>query len=268
MASVEQGSAEYLTQHNWESPYLSGMPGWEELIKRREVYSPKQLTLILEDARRFLCTEPGEHLRERQAYSQDWLGWWIEYFRERTTWRMKELLPSEKVATVAQVRGKLLLANVYTDSGLITGAGLEGTPGHRSAVGHMAKHVRGVVIGFEQDGYMQGKARKSPFLSLAIRMSMWAQIPEVSVVTVLPEIQDGIDISSHYLSLHHQIGARYSFGSADDPHLSEKIARGDKADFLLIPNLDSPRTSDRVRRLLDSPFADTDSLPELGDDFL
>lgn len=264
MLGVEQIGSEYLSQKNWESPYLDGMPKWQELIDQQSVYSPRQLVLILQDARRFLSTEPGEHLRDRQKYSQEWLGWWIEYFERNTTWRMNEVVSNNAVSSIDNVRQKLLFADLRNDSGLLTGAGMEGTPGHLSAIDHMAKNVRGVVIGLEQDSYMLGKPRKYPLLNLAVRLSMWAQHPKVNVVTVLPEKSGGVETSLHYLEINQKMGTRYSFGSADDPYLSEKIRRGDKADFLVIPNLDSPRTSDRVRRLLDSQFSNMEELFELS----
>ena len=48
----------------------------------------------------------------------------------------------------------------------------------------------------------------------------------------------------------YQTGAKYHFATHGEPHLEEKIKRGKKASFCIIPRLNSPSTTDGVERAI------------------
>lgn len=112
------------------------------------------------------------------------------------------------------------------DTGMLFVAGAEGHKGHVWAARYMANIVPVTIWGFEQPEYMRRKARKAPFLSLPLRLSMWFYKPLLNHLTVLPLNESSTSDNDHYNELFMRSGARYFFVHEKDPYLTEKLGRG------------------------------------------
>lgn len=181
-------------------------------------------------------------LKWRQQFTQQWLGWWRKYLGGMNAVAKGALLPIEAVEGY-------LVENEFNHAGALFAAGCEGTMAHRKAVDYIVKNVTPLVLGFERDEYMRGKPRKEPFLPLQIRLYMWQHYLQGGVLTVLPERLAEVSVHDHYLHLFQLTGARFSFATLGDPHLYEKIGRGEAAHFTRIPIFRSAHTTDHVSRL-------------------
>jgi len=138
----------------------------------------------------------------------------------------------------------------------------------------MSNHVDHPILLLERDWYAKSGPRKGRFIDLRAGVSMWAHFNPRIIVSVLPEIPKGVDLSIHYKSLFDRTGADYCFASESGPLCWEKIARGKLALFTRIPGVSIQHTTDKVERLgpdddLDGWLNTTDlvskMLPDLED---
>ena len=134
-------------------------------------------------------------------------------------------------------------------SGVLFAGGLEGHVGHRFAVDWLQLHVASSVILFEQDQYLEGKARGAAFLPLEAWASMWSYYSPHLIISVLPPKSSDISDKDHYQRLFNLTGADYCFADESDPNRDEKRARGKPASFTLIPHYPTLRTTFRVQKL-------------------
>jgi len=231
--------SEYLKQFGLE---LIKSFSLQEILESGEPIDRKTLSEFLTRANQFLTTEPGPHLTQRREYSTDWLKWWVEYIKVAGIDRRPALL-----LPINRIRRYI---DPDTRSGVLFAGGLEGHRGHLWAVNWMLSFVKPILL-FEQDEYLAGKDRQAPFLPLAVRISMWSRYSPDLTISVLPQRNPAVTESEHYKALFDATGADYCFVTEGDPHQEEKRARGKDANFTLIPNLFTPRTTERVQKLLE-----------------
>jgi len=231
--------SEYLKQFGSE---LIKSYSWQEILESGEPIDRKTLSEFLIRANHFLTTEPGPHLTQRREYSTDWLKWWVAYIKVAgTDKRPALLLPVNRIRSYV---------DPDTPSGVLFAGGLEGHPGHLWAVKWMLFFVKPVLL-FEQDEYLAGKDRQAPFLPLEVRLSMWSHYSPDLTISVVPQRNPAVTESGHYKSLFDATGADYCFVTDGDPFAEQKMARGKPASFTLIPNLLTPRTTERVQKLFE-----------------
>jgi hypothetical protein len=235
----------YFTQRDCDfRQYLPPECTWQEMIRTGEVIEPETLIKILLLAKNFLITAPGPNRAARSELVPPWYDQW---------WRL--ILDSQpekkKLRPFTQVKPYLTENSLVDHSGVLFVAGAEGHEGHLHAASYMKENVLCTILAFEQDSYFTivGKERGAPFLPLEVRLSMWHYSPSVDLLTVLPERMLGVPEDEHYQALFEQLGARYCFAEAIDPNCEEKIARGEKVSFLVIPHLPVAPTTDRVEHL-------------------
>jgi hypothetical protein len=231
--------SEYFKQFGLE---LVKGSSWQEILESGEPIDRKTLSEFLIRANEFLTTEPGPHLAQRREHSTDWLTWWIEYIKvARIDRRAALLLPINRIRRYV---------DPDTPSGVLFAGGLEGHSGHLWAVNWMLSFTKPILL-FEQDEYLAGKDRQTPFLPLAVRISMWSHYKPDLIISVLPQRNPALPESDHYKTLFDATGADYCFVTEGDPNQEEKRARGKDANFTLIPNLFTPRTTERVQKLFE-----------------
>lgn len=242
----------YFTQKDLLHRYPDLLPSnssWPEMMERKEIFSPKILFAILQQAKEFLMNEPGLYKTDRQNLAPLWFDYWEELIKEKIGQREKaksnfvqglHLIQFNKVKSFLEGEGR--------DGGVLFVAGAEGHYGHVQAAKFMKMLVDTVVWAFEQDSYISAKDRRAPFLPLPVRLSMWDYFG-IDIVTVSPEKDVNIPVNDHYKSLFDNLGAKYCFATEDDPNLDLKIQRGELALFLVIPKVRVETTTDRVQKL-------------------
>ena len=221
--SVEQ-TENYL--HSFESEALPTIT-WQEILDKGIVFAPDNVLTTLKEAEELLITHPGPNLERRKVLAPEWFGYWKNLLTASPYESDKGLVTSkDKLVKFEKLSG--LLETKYRDenTGMIFVAGAEGHKGHVHAAKYMAGVVPVTIGGFEQDEYMQRKARKAPFLSLQLRLSMWFYEPTITHLTVLPRNVQDIPDNDHYNELFLNSGAKYFFVHEKDPYLTEKLARG------------------------------------------
>ncbi|KKQ43008.1 MAG: hypothetical protein US60_C0009G0011 [Microgenomates group bacterium GW2011_GWC1_37_8] len=211
---------------NFESDALPRVD-WQEMLDNRVVFAPQNILAALKEAEQLLVSHPGPNLERRKVLAPEWFGYWKDLIIA---------LPYESDAGLMSSGDKLvkfedlssLLETRYKDenTGMIFVAGAEGHKGHVHAAKYMAKVVPVTVWGFEQDEYMQRKARKAPFLPLPLRLSMWFYESALTHLTVLPINLSGLPDNDHYNELFLRAGVKYFFVHEKDPNLDVKLARG------------------------------------------
>lgn len=228
---------EYLRNYGKEA---GSTPGWKEIIETGEPIERSELTNFLSSAYLYLATEPGPHLDQRRELSYDWLGWWVRHLNSLSDeTKPSELLPLNEISKYRDEE---------TETGVLFAGGMEGHKGHRNAVDWMSSFVKPVIL-FEQDEYLTQKDRNAPFLPLGVRLSMWSYYSPDLTLSVLPEKNPEVEEGSHYQQIFDMTGADYCFATERDPNQAEKRGRGKEAHFTLIPFLDTPSTTQRVKRL-------------------
>lgn len=233
------------------SEYLShfekdgvNFPSWREILETGEPIDRKTLLDFLTSAKEYLTNEPGPHLAERRQYAYDWLNWWIAFMKAQDMRsRPALLLPIEQIRRYQ---------DPDTKTGVLFAGGMEGHRGHRQAINWMLGFVKPILL-LEQDDYLVSKARKSPFLPLSVRLSMWGYYSPDLRISVLPKRNPEVSERDHYQAIFDKTGADYCFATEGDPYQEEKRARGLPAGFTLIPYTPTAPTTDRVQRL-DSEF--------------
>lgn len=212
---------------------------------------PREVLLdYLIQANRFLTLTQGPNLFTRKEIVPTWLGWWIDFLNKSD--------PNDDCGKIAPIENIHNLLEKGKSSGVLFAAGLEGLVGHRSAVDWMITNVDNLVLILEQENYLAKKDRGAPLLELGARISMWAYYNSRIIVSVGPVKESDISEKDHYQTLFNLTKADYCFATEGDPNLKQKIARGKKADFLVIPFINTPPTSNAVKRLFEDMTADPD----------
>ena len=211
----------------------------DEMLTAGRLQDKTVLIGYLSQALTHLKTEPGPNLEYRQLHADDWVGWWIDYLKNKTNGEAGRLIPFD------QIKNSLI---PKVDYGTLFGGGSEGHAGHRFAIDWMLKFVHPVLL-LERDAYIEGKKRGGPFLDLRARTTMWTLFNPNMTVSVLPEVPEGVNPSAHYKKLFDETGAKYCFASKSDPHVWEKVARGEFQLFTVIPDVNIQSTSDKVEKL-------------------
>ncbi|KKR30838.1 hypothetical protein A2715_01920 [Candidatus Woesebacteria bacterium RIFCSPHIGHO2_01_FULL_39_32] len=212
--------------HSFDSDALPSVD-WQEMLDKRVVFAPQNILAALKEAEQLLVSHPGPNLERRKVLAPEWFGYWkdllIAFPYESDTGLM---FSGDKLVKFEDL--SRLLESRYKDenTGMIFVAGAEGHKGHIHAAKYMASVVPVTVWGFEQDEYMQRKARKAPFLPLQLRLSMWFYEPTVTHLAVLPSNLSGLPDNDHYNELFIMAGVKYFFVHEKDPYLSQKLVRG------------------------------------------
>jgi len=212
--------------HSFESDALPKV-GWQDMLNKRVVYAPQNVLAALKDAEQLLVTHTGPNLARRKILAPEWFGYWKDMLTTFSYESDTGLMSSGDKLVNFDDLSRLLEAR-YKDenTGMLFVAGAEGHKGHIHAAKYMAGVVPVTVWGFEQDDYMQRKARKAPFLSLQLRLSMWFYKSTITHLTVLPRNSQGIPDNDHYNELFIRSGVKYFFVHEKDPYLTQKLARG------------------------------------------
>lgn len=233
---------------DFESAHLPDIT-WNELIAQHKVFAPWVIRQVLQEAKEFLMTEEGPHLDRRKRLSSEWLDPWIDKILPRQTVRGNKIVSSNKIMPIKEIRRYLIESDNYPNSGVLNVAGAEGHQGHLFAARYMADKGFFPIWIFEQNNYFDNKKREAPFLPLELRLSMWACYFKQGIMTVAPYRKEGVSFQDHYQEVFNLTGARYSLATIKDPNLGQKTSRGDYHPDLIIPYIDTARTTDRVRRL-------------------
>lgn len=229
---------EYLKEFNTE---IISNYKWQDMLEENRPVKPLALKYFLGQAERFVTTEPGPNLQVRRDSAPDWLGWWNMFLEFAETEKNKRAI----LAPLNRVN----LAVEDNSAGVLFVGGAEGHGGHRMAVDWVSSYVKPILL-FEQDGYLKVKEREKPFLPLGVRFSMWSYYNPDLVISVIPKKEQGMSDKEHYQEVFNKTGAEYCFATEGDPNQGEKRRRGKQAYFTLVPYLDVPSTSLRVKRLL------------------
>ncbi len=228
-------------------PSLLGDIRYGDMIEQGMILSPSKLSSCLQEAQRFLMTEPGPHLLDRMRTTPDWLGWWIRYL-ENVESSEDLFIPSAKLQTPSCIGQAVSQSD--SSSGLIFMAGAEGTIGHREALNYMSQWVDQPILLIEPEEYMLQKPRGGSLLPIEVRLSMWCHHPSPAYVGMVPARPSEVDINTFYQTVFDETHAQYCFVTAGDPNEDIKRARGETAQFTRIPFFPSPSTSEGVQKLL------------------
>jgi hypothetical protein len=223
---------------------------WPELINQQKVFAPWVVKEVLQEAKEFLITREGKHQARRKELSPEWFDPWIYEILPTQAERGNRLISSINIMPIERVSRYLRDSGYYSFSGVLNVGGAEGHPGHLFCARHMIYKGFYPVWIFEPDEYFDIKVRGAPFLTLDLRLSMWANYFDYGIVTVAPNREQGVSIQTHYQELFNLSGARYSLATRFDPNAEQKISRGDFHPDLIIPYINTPRTTKRVRRLI------------------
>lgn len=262
--SPEIERAEYFT--NFESKVLPKIT-WQEMMEKNVVISPEKALEALKEAYELLTTAPGPNLERRKVLAVGWFNYWQDLLVRFSRCPCGDLVDSgAKLVGFKNLSGFLKDKYGGINTGMLFVAGAEGHEGHVHAAKYMSEMVPVTIWGFEQPEYMKTKERRANFLPLELRLSMWACMPNISHLTVLPLNTSGISDSEHYNDLFKMSGVMYFFAHEKDPNLSEKLLRGKQdlpKEVRTIPDLPTVRTTDRVKRLIpDLTLNEEDSFTE------
>lgn len=240
--------AEYLRFPEYES-----LPKIEvdELVQKHRVFTPGILILVLEKAYEHLSTTDGANLEMRKLWADSWVGWWIEYLKNfpdnggifESTHRLVSPGRLGEVFAGHREAGRT--------SGILLGATMDGTQGHRYAVDWVKNSVVYPAVGIEMAGYFARHPERRPaYFPDAVRLSMIARLGVY--VTPIPNIPVEIEESEFYdIFVRVVVHPDYSFATQGDPNALEKRGRGLMlASFTLIGELAVPHTSEQSAQLM------------------
>jgi hypothetical protein len=250
----------FLTTDSWNSSEILPPLSLHEIIYYGYVYTPSTIRIALIEALNCLNTFPGPNLEFRRQHSEGWLGWWIEelsHYDQPDYYLMKtyNILDFDSIhenlieKRIDDFRGRRIPTIWFV-------AGLEGHEGSRFAIEHVLRSNKiAPYIIFENETYMKGKERKNFFLPLELRLSMYSHyfrkrdnrvILSTNWYSSMPNKQQ----SEMYEYLFNQLHGYICLANADDPQdvLHSKMQRSQFFPTeLLIPHLDVPSTTERVR---------------------
>jgi len=214
--------------YSFESDALPNI-GWQEMLDNRIVFASKNVITALSEAEQLLITHPGPNLERRKILAPEWFGYWKKLLTAFPYESDTGLISSgDKLVKFEDLSALLGIKYRDENTGMVFVAGAEGHKGHVHAAKYMAKVVPVTVWGFEQDEYMQRKARKAPFLPLPLRLSMWFYESALTHLTVLPINLSGLPDNDHYNELFLRAGVKYFFVHEKDPYLEQKLERGNQ----------------------------------------
>src|SRR3989344_8855359 len=213
---------------NFESEALPKIT-WQEMLDKKVVFAPQNVLAALKEAEQLLVTHPGPNFARRKVLAPEWFGYWKDLLKAPQLESGTGLVSSgDKLVKFEDLSS--LLETKYRDenTGMLFVAGAEGHKGHVHAAKYMARVVPVTIWGFEQDEYMQRKARKAPFLPLPLRLSMWFYESALTHLPVLPINLSGLPDNDHYNELFLRAGVKYFFVHEKDPYLEQKLERGNQ----------------------------------------
>jgi hypothetical protein len=210
---------------------------WQEMLREKRILSPVDTLRHLEIAYGYLVNTPGPHIKERLNEADDWLGWWIQFFR-----KFEDTLNEQHVARKLLTLDEVSLRNDECNkAGIITANffanGFEGHPGHRHAADYIISIIENGFTGILLDEAISpGKERGAHFLPLQLRLSMWAyffvydetytkQLKGLSYLSVIPTMPEVEPVNDYYDRIFAQTRAQYHFVAKEDAHFDEKFRR-------------------------------------------
>lgn len=232
------------------------LPEWlpplspDEMLWTGKVIAPAVLRLhLLPEAKDQLLNIEGPH----QSVGQILGAIWMEGIMDRLAQYPDEGVfysMSHKLTTLPELKRRLTIhsSNGRTSGTLFMATG-EGNSGHLWAWDWMHRYVDYPVGLFEPDQYFANNPdRRKPFLPLSIRLSIASHFGLYATVLEPRDKNEPEDI--YYQRMFNLTGAIYSFATYDDPNWVQKTRRGAWANFTLIPDLDTPHTSDAAQKLM------------------
>jgi glycerol-3-phosphate cytidylyltransferase-like family protein len=234
-------SSEYLTNFR---PELSEkqMPSLDHILTTGEPVAKNELIKFLVAANSYLINTPGPNQERRQKLSNSWLKHWINLLinmDDAIHGRIVTIDNLHKIVSQNQSEGE--------STSVLFAGGFEGHIGHVSCLNHMLECINHPIVLLERDEYVGNKERRHPFLPLEVRLSMTAYYSNRLIVSVLPKPDESIESTNHYNEIFQVIGAEYCFAESGDPLATLKRSRGKDAEFTLIPHVDTPSTTERVK---------------------
>lgn len=229
----------------------------EKLFKNEVSIDLPTLILVLHEANTFLTETAGPNQERRRELAPSWLGWWISSLSSAD---QVKIAPG-KIMTLDKL-GEHVVQRSTEEFGVLFMGGGEGTRGHRYAVDWVGNY-RNPILLFEQDGYLEKKARGGSFLPLTVRLSLWSYYNSNILLSAMPEITEGVDENKHYQQMFDRTHADYCFATSSDPNVIAKTQRGKYMGFNVIPDFDSASTTESVMKLMpDIPAFDEETEEE------
>ncbi len=273
---------QFFTVEDWLYPGLLPELPYNDLLSGI-VYTPSTIVNALKYAQHFLENVPGPNLDFRREHTNNWLGWWIKELSKycglnysyMKTYNVIDPVHLSDIFEQSFKRDDLIgfhfesdhilsvIDNGYANEQHIVAlwfvAGLEGHEGHRYAIDFVLNSCKKKgwlpVIMFEDPEFIQRKERLGEFLPIELRISMMSHYLRMGenkgIITINPERsvpEDSLD--EYYRELFKTMKGSICFTNRSDRDgvYSSKFFRGDfSSPDTLIPNLDCPSTTDRVR---------------------